>query len=119
MKTHKIIYFVATGLFTALMLFSAGMYFFKNADIVKGFTSFGYPTYLIYPLAIAKLLGLVTIWQTKYKTVKEWAYAGFFFNVVLAFFAHVMISDGQQMGASIGLILLPLSYYFGKKIGRI
>ena len=119
MKTHKIIYFVATALFTALMLFSVGMYFFKNADIVLGFKSFGYPTYLIYPLAIAKLLGLITIWQTKYKTIKEWAYAGFFFNVVLAFFAHIMINDGEQMGAIIGLVLLPLSYSFGKKIRRI
>lgn len=119
MKTQKIIYYIATGLFTALMLFSAGMYFFKNADIVKGFTSFGYPTYLIYPLAIVKLLGLIVIWQTKFKTIKEWAYSGFFFNVVLAFFAHFMIGDGEQGAALIGLILLLTSYYFGKKTGNI
>ncbi|WP_298518138.1 DoxX family protein [uncultured Kordia sp.] len=119
MKTQKIIYYVLTGLFTALMLFSASMYFFKNADMVKGFTSFGYPTYIIYPLGIAKILGLITIWQTKYKTIKEWAYAGFFFNVVLAFFAHYMIGDGEQTGAIIALVLLLSSYYFGKKTGNI
>ncbi|MBC8754554.1 DoxX family protein [Kordia sp. YSTF-M3] len=116
MKTQKIIYYITTGLFTALMLFSAGMYFFKNADIVKGFTSFGYPTYIIYPLAIAKIFGLIAIWQTKYKTIKEWAYAGFFFNVILAFFAHYMIGDGEQAAASIGLVLIIASYYFWKKI---
>lgn len=119
MKTQKIIYYVITGLFTALMLFSAGMYFFKNADIVKGFTNFGYPTYIIYPLGIAKILGLITIWQTKYKTIKEWAYAGFFFNVILAFFAHYMIGDGEQKGAIMALVLLLGSYYFGKKSASI
>jgi hypothetical protein len=97
------------------MLFSASMYFFKNADMVIGFTSFGYPTYIIYPLAIAKILGLITIWQTKYKTIKEWAYAGFLFNIILAFFAHYMIGDGEQTGAIIGFVLLLGSYYFGKK----
>jgi hypothetical protein len=119
MKAKKITYFVITGLFTALMLFSAGMYFFKNADVVKSFTSFGYPTYIIYPLAIAKLLGLMAIWQPTYKVVKEWAYAGFFFNIILAFFAHVMIQDGEQGGAIIALVLLIASYYFGKKTGKI
>lgn len=119
MKTQKIIYYVLTGLFTALMLFSTSMYIFNHEEIVKGFTSFGYPTYIIYPLAAAKLLGLITIWQPKYKTIKEWAYAGFFFNIVLAFFAHYMISDGEQMGALIALVLLLASYYFGKKTGNI
>jgi hypothetical protein len=66
-----------------------------------------------------KLLGLIVIWQTKFKTIKEWAYAGFFFNVVLAFFAHFMIGDGEQGAALIGLILLLTSYYFSKKTGNI
>jgi hypothetical protein len=119
MKTKKIIYLVVTVLFTALMLFSSGMYFFNNAAVVTSFESFGYPTYIIYPLAIAKLLGLIAIWQPTYNIVKEWAYAGFFFNIILAFFAHVMIQDGQQGGAIIGLLLLIASYYFGKKTGKI
>lgn len=119
MKTQKIVYYVITGLFTALMLFSAGMYFFKNADIVKEFTGFGFPTYIIYPLGIAKILGLITIWQTKYSTIKEWAYAGFFFNFILAFFAHYMIGDGKQAGAIMAFVLLLGSYYFGKKSASI
>ncbi|WP_046758066.1 DoxX family protein [Kordia jejudonensis] len=116
MKTQKIIYYVVTGLFTALMLFSVSMYFLKYADMVQGFTKFGYPTYIIYPLAVAKILGLIAIWLIKNKTLKEWAYAGFFFNIILAFFAHYMIGDGEQGGAIIAFVLLALSYYFGKKI---
>ncbi|APG64909.1 hypothetical protein LPB136_05845 [Tenacibaculum todarodis] len=116
MKTNKIIYYTATGLLTLLMLFSAGMYFFNHEAVATMFTSFGYPTYIIYPLAVAKILGLVAIWFLKSKTLKEWAYAGFFFDIVLAFFAHYMISDGEQGASVVGLVLVIISYIFSKKV---
>lgn len=115
MKRDKIIFYVATGLLTLLMLFSVSMYFFKHADAAQMFNNFGYPTYIIYPYAVAKLLGLFAIWYPNFKTIKEWAYAGFFFAFILAFFAHFMIGDGEQMGALVALILLVVSYIFNKK----
>jgi len=111
MKTYKIIYYVSTGLFTALMLFSVSNYFLNTEMIAELFDGFGYPTYLIYPLGIAKLLGLVALWFFRNKAIIEWAYAGFFFDVVLAFFAHFMIGDGEHMGAVIAFILLLGSYW--------
>lgn len=116
MKTTKIIYYVSTGLLTLLMLFSAGMYFFNHAEVASMFTSFGYPTYIIYPYAIAKILGLVALWFVNNKIIKEWAYAGFFFAFIFAFFAHIMISDGEQMGALVAMILLITSYITSKKL---
>ncbi len=116
MKTNKIIYYVSTALLTALMLFSAGMYIFNHAEIADMFTGFGYPTYIIYPYAIAKLFGLVALWFISNKVIKEWAYAGFFFAFILAFFAHVMIGDGEQMGAVVAMVLLLTSYFTGKKL---
>ncbi len=116
MKKNKIIYYIATGLLTLLMLFSASMYFFKHDDVAAMFTNFGYPTYIIYPYAIAKLLGLFALWNPNFKIIKEWAYAGFFFAFILAFFAHVMIGDGEQAGAIMAFVLLIVSYIFNKKI---
>tara|TARA_R110001606_G_scaffold174234_1_gene320880 strand:- start:141 stop:500 length:360 start_codon:yes stop_codon:yes gene_type:complete len=116
MKITKIIYYVSTGLLTLLMLYSAGMYFFMHEAVATMFSNFGYPTYIIYPYAIAKLLGLVALWFIANKTIKEWAYAGFFFAFILAFFAHVMIGDGEQMGAILAMILLITSYITNKKI---
>ncbi len=116
MKKDKIIYYSVTGLLTLLMLFSAGMYLFNHEAVVGMFTNFGYPTYIIYPYAAAKLLGVVAIWFVANKTIKEWAYSGFFFAFILAFFAHVMIGDGEQMGAIIAMILLIVSYIYSKKI---
>ncbi len=118
MKRDKIIYYIATGLLTALMLFSVSMYFFKHEDVATMFTNFGYPTYIIYPYAVAKLLGLFVLWNPNFKVIKEWAYAGFFFAFVLAFFAHVMIGDREQTGAILALVFLIVSYIFNKRIKK-
>jgi hypothetical protein len=115
MKTNKIIYYVTTGLLTLLLLFSAGMYIFNHQEVAGMFTNFGYPTYIIYPYAAAKILGLVAIWFFDGKKIKEWAYAGFFFAFIFAAFAHIMIGDGEQLGAVIAMVLLIASYIFNKK----
>ena len=116
MKFTKIIYWVSTGLLTALMLMSAGMYFFNYEAVSEAFTGLGYPTYIIYPLAIAKILGLVAIWTKRSKVLLEWAYAGFFYDTLLAFSAHIMANDGQSGLALVGTILVLTSYISGKKV---
>ena len=116
MKRNKIIYYVSTGLLSLLLLFSAGMYIFNHEEVAEMFTKFGYPTYIIYPYAIAKLLGIFALWMPNFDKLKEWAYAGFFFAFMFAFFAHFMIGDGDQMGALIAMILLVVSYIFNKKL---
>lgn len=116
MKRNKIIYYVSTGLLTALMLMSVSMYLFNHEMIAETFVKLGHPAYVVYPLAFAKIAGLVVLWAPKMNTLKEWAYAGFFFNFVLAFFAHVMINDGEQWGALMALVLLMVSYFSRKKI---
>ena len=116
MKNFKWIYRISTGLLSALMLMSAGMYIFNNAEVSETFARLGYPTYIIYPLAIVKILGLVAIWTNQSKSLKEWAYAGFFFDFVLAFFAHIMIGDGAFAPAIVAIVLLFTSYYSWKKL---
>lgn len=115
MKTNKIVYYVSTGLLSAMMLMSVGMYFFKHEEISMTFGLLGHPPYLVYPLGIAKLLGLVAIWTRMSNTLKEWAYAGFFFNFVLAFFAHLALGDGEAGGAAVATALLLTSYIFMKR----
>ena len=114
--TKKILFWASTVLLTLLMLLSVFNYFFNYDGITMAFESLGYPTYLIYPLAIAKLLGLIAIWANFSNALKEWAYAGFFFNTVLAFFAHFMVSDGQQYGALLALLFVLTSYFTGKTV---
>ena len=116
MKTNKIIYWVSTGLLSTLLLMSAGMYVFNNAEVSGMFTAFGYPIYIIYPLAVAKISAVAVLLTQKQSKIKEWAYAALFFEFILAFFAHIMISDGGQMAAVIAMILLVVSYIYGRKL---
>ncbi|KZS39681.1 hypothetical protein AWE51_08500 [Aquimarina aggregata] len=111
----KIVYWIATVALCAIMLYSAQMYFF-NTEMVKGFfESFNYPTYIVIPLAVAKLLGIAAILTNKIKWVKEWAYAGFFFDLVLANLAHA--NAGHPIGFSVyAIVLLIVSYVAGKKV---
>lgn len=117
MKATKITYYISTGLLSALLLFSASMYLFKHADVTTAFTGLGFPTWLIYPMAIAKLLGVIALWVKAIPTlVREWAYAGIFFNVLLAAGAHLAIGDGEAGGAFLGLILVLISRFTLSKI---
>ena len=116
MKATKIIYWASTGLLTALMLMSVGMYFFNHGEVSETFIKLGFPVFIIYPLAIAKLLGLVAVWTRKSKALVEWAYAGFTFNFLLAFSAHFAIQDNECAPALMALVLLLASYFTGKKV---
>ena len=115
-KRNRIIYWIATSLLSALMLMSASMYIFNNEMVSQTFLSLGFPVYVIYPLAIAKILGLVAILSRKSNFLKEWAYAGFFFDFVLALSAHWVVNDGEFVPAFVAIVLLIISYRFDKKV---
>jgi len=111
-KTRSIIYWVSTSLMCMIFLFSASMYFMKT-EIVEGyFDMLNYPSYLVYPLAIAKILGIIAVLSNKSKLLKEWAYAGFFFDAVLAAAAHIQSGDKGEMMSIAAIVLIIISRYF-------
>lgn len=116
MQLNKIVYWVSTAIFCSIFLFSAFMYFTKY-EMVKGFfTSLGYPVYIIYPLAVAKILGIAAILTKKSGELKEWAYAGLFFDAALATAAHLHAKDGGQWLAITAMAMLIISRIFDSKI---
>lgn len=112
----KIIYWISTGAVCALMTFSAGMYIFKHEVALEAFQNLGYPTYIIYPLAIAKLLAVTAILTKKSRILKEWAYAGLFFDFVLATSAHIMAEDGQFLVPAVAIVALMVSHYYDRQL---
>ncbi len=111
MGRAKIFHYVFTGLLTVMMLLSAGMYVFKYADVAATFSALDYPTYLVYPLAIAKVLAVLTLWIRPHRTLVGLAYAGLFYDFVLALVAHLVVGDGDFPGAIIALVLLGGSFF--------
>ena len=117
MSRDKIIYWGSTGLVCGLMVMSAGMYFVNPDNQVSDtFSRLGYPTYIMIPLAIAKLLAVVAILTKKSALLKEWAYAGLFFDFVLASLAHIMVNDGEFAPALVAMILLIVSRIYDEKL---
>jgi len=112
MKINNIVYYISTALASFPLLMGAGNYIFNNEMIQGAFTSLGFPIWLIYPMAIAKILGVAAIWIPAVpKWLREWAYAGIFFNVILAAGAHMAVSDGSQGFAIIALVMVIVSRY--------
>ncbi|MEM1321568.1 MAG: DoxX family protein [Bacteroidota bacterium] len=116
MKRNKIIYWVLTALFSLSILSGAIMYFFKYGEVAENFGKLGFPAWIIYPLAIAKILGVVGILQTQSQVLREWAYAGFFFNLSLACGAHIAVNDGEAFGPIMVMAFMFGSYFFSKKV---
>lgn len=114
-KTNKIVFIISTALLSLLMLLSASMYIFNNEEVSATFLALGFPTYVIYPLAVLKISGVLFLWFGKGSFLREWAYAGFLFNVLLALSAHLVANDNEFQGAAIALVLLITSYVFDKK----
>jgi len=112
---QKNIYWISTVILFSLLILTGILYFVFYDTLHTYFISYGYPTYLIYPLGIAKIIGSLVILYNKNKFLIDLAYAGFFFNFILAFFAHIMIGEIDPF-PTISLILLFVSYHTGKKI---
>jgi len=115
-KKDLIIYRTVTGIFTAHMLLTVGVYFFNYEMVAEMFTSLGVPTQTIYPLAVVKMLGLIAIWTNKSKILKELAYAGFALDFILAASAHLMAGDGGFVPPLVALAFLIASFVYHKKL---
>ncbi len=115
-SSTKILYWSSTGLLSALMLMSAGMYVLDHEPVAETFARLGYPTYLVYPLATAKILGVVAILTRRSKTLQGLAYAGFFYDTLIALSAHIAVDDGEFAPAIVALVLVIVSYAAEKRL---
>lgn len=113
-----IIYRTVTGFFTLHMLFTAVVYFFMYDMVEEMFISLGVPAAVIYPLAVAKILGLVAIWTNKSKLLKELAYAGFAIDFILAASTHLIANDGGFIAPLVALVMVSISYWYNHKLNK-
>lgn len=120
MKKIRILYWVFTGLFAALMLFSTVPNLFVSEDSIALITNqLGYPQYLIAFLGVAKLLGVIAILVPGFPRLKEWAYAGLFFDLIGATYSAIVVEGFQLPMLGMLVFFLPgvFSYiYYHKKL---
>lgn len=92
----RIRYWIPHILLVFVMAGSGVMYFAQPDMAAKAFTDLGYPVYTMYFNAIAKLLGAAAILFPVPRFLKEFAYAGYLYIILLATQAvWVMMPGGQ------------------------
>jgi len=119
-KRTRAVYWAATILFVLPMTWSAIQYFTEAPKMVETMTHLGYPIYFLKILGTAKVLGAVAILYGGFRTLKEWAYAGFTFDLIGAFWSHLASGDPIYVAViPIGfLLVLAISYLSWKSLER-
>lgn len=118
MKNTKIIYWTSTILFAAFMVFSSIPDLSLEEEAVKFIEHLGYPIYFIVFIGIAKILGSIAILIPGFPRIKEWAYAGLFFDLIAALYSIIAI---EGVTIQLSFMLLPivlgiLSYVYNQKV---
>ena len=117
MKKTNIYFWIFTGLFSVMMLFSAIPDIFLVPNAVIFMTKLGYPNYFTSFIGVAKVLGIIAILIPGYPRIKEWAYAGLAFDLIGATYSQ-LASAGFMAGIFFMIIpfgLGTLSYIFYHK----
>ena len=119
MKKQKTLYWIFTVLFAGFMIWSGIPGIKPDPESVAFMHDYlGYPIYFIRMLSIAKVIGGVVLLIPGLRLIKEWVYAGLFFDLGGAIIS--VIAAAGKPDVAVVFILLPvllgiLSYIFWKK----
>lgn len=122
-KTIQLLYWVFTILFAGFMIYSSVPGISPKGQTLQFLHDYlGYPVYFITFISVAKLLGAAAILIPGLHKIKEWAYAGLFFDLAGAVYSVVAVTKKFEAGTL--FILLPvllgaLSYIFWNKSKQI
>ena len=106
---------------TALFCLQIGFTAFAQLSlpqVAEAFTHLGFPDYFRVGLSWSKLIGIVVLLAPLPSRLKEWAYAGFAFDLGWAVVAHLAVGDGPEAwswAAGTG-VLWALSYFSWRRL---
>ena len=118
-KTINILYWVFTVLFAGMMILSAaGGISPDEKTLAVMHDQLGYPAYFVVFISVAKIAGGIAILIPLFNKIKEWAYAGLFFDLIGAMVSVTAASkkfDPTALFILIPVVLGVLSYIFCNK----
>ena len=90
---NTVAYWITTVLGPASFVIGGILNLTQAAPAITTLHHLGYPAYFAFILGAGKLLGALAIVVPGHQRIKEWAYAGFFFNLTAAAFSHAAVGD--------------------------
>ena len=93
MNKQVVGYWAVTALFCLAMMASGAMNLLRVEQMSEAITALGYPEYLMTILGVAKVLGVIALLIPGAPLLKEWAYAGFTFDLLGASASHAFVGD--------------------------
>jgi hypothetical protein len=103
-KVKNIAYWLTTILGPASFVIGGTLSLTGSDQVLTTLHHLGYPAYFGAILGVWKLLGAIVIASPRLPRLKEWAYAGFVFDLTAAAFSHASVGDGA------GAIAVPLMF---------
>jgi hypothetical protein len=116
--TQKTIYWIGT-LLTSLWFGASGFFELTGNPIVWDITrQLGYPPHFIYLLGVAKLSGVVVLLiPGKLLRLKEWVFAGLYFDIIFAFGSKVaVLGFPASIDAIIAFVMVSVTYWMFRKL---
>lgn len=119
-KTLKTVYWAVT-IFLALLLLMDGVSgMMRVQDGQDAMHLLGYPEYIMSILGMAKLLAALAILQNKFRTLKEWAFAGLVFTCLGASASWAFVGNLGFVFPPLIMAAMVLSAYFlWKKVRQL
>lgn len=121
MKTKQVVYWITLALFCLAMGAGGFADMTQNPTIMESMTKLGFPNYMATILGFWKIAGVLALLLPGLGLLKEWAYAGFFFDLTGASAAHLFVGDPMPEPI-IPLVLLAIgmaSWYFRPASRRV
>jgi hypothetical protein len=114
---RKIVYWASTAI-ACLALFGSLSYLTGSEQVVAGFAKAGYPLHLRLVLGVAKPVAAVVILLPGFALLKEWAYAGVTFALVMATISSYLTEGGAKWVLPLALLGLIAVSYFTRPASR-
>ena len=106
-KAKIIAYWVTTIFGPASFVIGGYLHIARDAQIMATLAHLGYPNYFATILGVWKLLGAIAVVIPRFPRLKEWAYAGFFFDLTGAAASRVFVGDAvADIVAPLGFLVL-------------
>lgn len=105
MKTERVVYWLTTALVAFFIGSGGAAELLRIPGTVEGLARLGYPPYFGMIIGFWKLLGAIALLVPRFPRLKEWAYAGIFFNMTGAAVSNVM-SVAESWHLIVDLVLV-------------